>query len=112
MTCADELSKKLQQDEKLSLNNDVTKDTLYQKIFAIHNISSKQFYDSYNYYRNNPKKFKTIMDSALTYGQRQRSLVIQHVKEPIPTSPPKNEQSKDSLKKMKIKLKPLKFDKK
>lgn len=110
MTCADELTKTLHQQNNQSSEAQITRDTLYQKIFALHKITSKHFFDSYQYYSNKPTIFKAIIDSSLTYGQRQRSLVNQHLKETIPIATPQNEQARDSVKKIKLKLKPFKIE--
>ncbi|MBX2930605.1 MAG: DUF4296 domain-containing protein [Chitinophagaceae bacterium] len=109
MTCADELIRITNPTDYQLNEYAVTKDTLYQKIFAVHKITSKQFFDSYHYYRKNPVKFKTIIDSSLVYGQRQRSLIHQSAEKPLPTTTePIKQQTKDSSFKKKLKTLKLK----
>lgn len=43
---------------------------LYEQVFASHNITKKQFYNSYQYYQTRPDKMKTLLDSVVAYGER------------------------------------------
>ncbi len=43
---------------------------LYEQVFLSHNITKKQFYNSYQYYETKPDKLKTLMDSVVAYGER------------------------------------------
>jgi hypothetical protein len=66
------LSDMMKADQFLSdyvLNHDTTKKRepesikLYNKVFAIHDISAKEFYKSLSYYQEHPALLKQIMDS-------------------------------------------------
>lgn len=43
---------------------------LYEQVFASHNITKKQFYNSYQYYQTRPDKMKILLDSVSAYGER------------------------------------------
>ena len=45
---------------------------LQQKIFAIHHISEKDFYTSYDYYKKNAALLKTILDSISAHAQEKK----------------------------------------
>lgn len=47
-------------------------DSLYAKVFALHGITSAQFRNSFDYYRNNPGKYKILLDSLTQYSNRIR----------------------------------------
>ncbi len=46
---------------------------LYEQVFASHNITKKQFYNSYQYYQTRPDKMKILMDSVVAYGERVKA---------------------------------------
>lgn len=46
---------------------------LYEQVFASHNITRKQFYNSYQYYQTRPDKMKVLMDSVVAYGERVKA---------------------------------------
>ena len=88
MTSVDEYIKfSHSKQENSTKNYTVERDTLYQKIFDLHKITKQQFYTTYSYYKQNPEKFKVLIDSSLTYGLRQRRTNIEAVKEVAPISP-------------------------
>jgi Domain of unknown function (DUF4296) len=59
--------------KKDSAKNDTIESAiLQQKIFALHKVSKKQFYDSYNYYINHRTVFKTMLDSMIVISNRER----------------------------------------
>ena len=45
---------------------------LQQQVFAIHHISRQDFYKSYDYYKLNPGRLKTIMDSMTVQAERNK----------------------------------------
>ena len=51
---------------------------LQKKIFAMYGISGETFYKSYEYYKSNTNQFKTIMDSMIAKGNRERNISLQH----------------------------------
>jgi Domain of unknown function (DUF4296) len=53
-------------------NDTLASATLQQKIFTLHKVSKKQFYDSYNYYINHRTVFKTMLDSMIAISNRER----------------------------------------
>jgi len=109
MTCADELLKITHPKDKQSKEYLTAQDYLYQQIFAVHNISAQTFYKSYQYYSNNTLKFKALIDSSYAYGQRQKNLLKQTLKETKPTSEtPKKEFINDSATTPTIKLDKIK----
>lgn len=46
---------------------------LQQEIFSIHKITREDFYKSYDYYKGNPGKLKTIMDSMIIQAERNKT---------------------------------------
>ena len=86
--------------KKDSLKNDSLENAKFQQeIFAIHNISKKEFYDSYNYYTVHSELMRSLLDSLTVKGEREKEKAI-HGKLPTrngtrpilimeaPTSPP------------------------
>lgn len=58
----------------------------YQKIFSIHKISKDDFTKSLAYYENHPVRFKPILDSLQSFGERlQRADSLQKAKAPAVT---------------------------
>ena len=45
---------------------------MYEKVFGIHNVSSQQFYSSFDFYRKHPRYFKILLDSVSAFGNRER----------------------------------------
>lgn len=43
---------------------------LQQQIFALHQVTGKEFYNSYDYYKNHTADFKMIIDSMVAQAQR------------------------------------------
>ncbi|HNE93028.1 MAG: DUF4296 domain-containing protein [Chitinophagaceae bacterium] len=106
ISCVDELINHTHlKDQDTSKKYTAQRDSLYQKIFAMHNTTADKFYKTFSYYEENPIQFKLLLDSALAYGIRQRSNVIQTVKETIPTQPIQTTgtTTKDSLRKLTLK---------
>ncbi len=60
----------LSKDSSLDLTPESGK--LYKKVFGLHNISSSQFYKSFDFYRHHPAYFKTLLDSVTAMGNRER----------------------------------------
>jgi hypothetical protein len=46
---------------------------LQQQIFAIHKITKADFYNSYDYYKENTVEFKTIIDSMVVVAERKKN---------------------------------------
>ena len=53
--------------------------SLYNKVFATHQITKEDFYNSYNYYQNHPNDMKILMDSLMSYGTKKRDTVVNHI---------------------------------
>ncbi len=45
---------------------------LQQQIFAIHKITRADFYDSYDYYKENTVEFKKVIDSMVVQVERKK----------------------------------------
>lgn len=45
---------------------------LFLQVFAIHNITKDEFYNSYHYYEAHPDKNKILLDSVSNYSNRKR----------------------------------------
>jgi len=45
---------------------------LYEQVFAVHEITKKQFYDSYHYYEAHPVVYKELVDSLESYANKQK----------------------------------------
>ena len=45
---------------------------LQQQIFAIHKVTKKDFYTSYDYYKVNTLLFKAMLDSMIARGERNK----------------------------------------
>jgi hypothetical protein len=43
---------------------------MQQQIFALHGVNRKQFYESYEYYKNHPAEMIEIIDSMVATQQR------------------------------------------
>ena len=50
---------------------------LQKNIFAMYQVSKETFYNSYEYYKTNPKLFKTLLDSMTTKASRDKTKVYQ-----------------------------------
>jgi hypothetical protein len=55
-----------------SINIPVASGKMYQQVFGLHKISEKEFYTSFNFYRDHPNYFKILIDSISAYGNRER----------------------------------------
>ena len=61
--------------KKDSSKNDAEENIkLQKKVFALHQVSSENFYKSYDYYKTNTNLFKSILDSMITNANRTRNL--------------------------------------
>lgn len=57
---------------------------IYEQVFKIHQVSKAQFYTSYKYYETHPDQFKTLIDSVMAVGDRDK--VIEKTKT-VPANP-------------------------
>ncbi len=46
---------------------------LQQQVFSIHKITKDEFYNSYDYYKNNSTVFKVMLDSMIVRGSRKKN---------------------------------------
>lgn len=46
---------------------------LQQQVFSIHKITKEEFYNSYDYYKNNSAVFKVMLDSMVVRGSRKKN---------------------------------------
>jgi hypothetical protein len=53
-------------------NMQAATDSLYAKVFALHGITAVQFRQSFEHYRNNPGRYKVLLDSLTQYSNRIR----------------------------------------
>jgi hypothetical protein len=73
--------------KKDSLKNDSLENAKFQQeIFAIHNITKKEFYDSYQYYTIHAELMRTLLDSLTVKGEREKEKVL-HGKLPTTNGP-------------------------
>lgn len=54
------------------INKDSARSALYAQVFKIHAIDSTTFYKSFAFYKNDPLRFKELIDSANAYANRER----------------------------------------
>lgn len=52
---------------------------LQQQIFAIHQVSKDDFYNSYNYYKTNTPVFKVMLDSMIVQAGRNKNYKIKPI---------------------------------
>jgi hypothetical protein len=45
---------------------------LYEQVFAVHEITKKEFFDSYHYYEAHPVAYKELVDSLESYANLQK----------------------------------------
>jgi hypothetical protein len=57
-------------------------DSLYAKLFALNGVTAAQFQQSFDYYRNNPGKYKILLDSLTQYSSRIRETRYQNLAAP------------------------------
>jgi hypothetical protein len=57
---------------------------LYEQVYKVHHISKEQFYASYKFYETHPDQFKTLIDSVIAVGDRDK--VIEK-STPVPINP-------------------------
>ena len=44
----------------------------YEQVFAVHKLTTKQFFDSYHYYEAHPVAYKELVDSLESYANLQK----------------------------------------
>lgn len=49
---------------------------LQQQIFATHQITKKEFYDSYNYYNSHADLMKNLLDSIIARGEKEKEKTL------------------------------------
>ena len=49
---------------------------LQQQIFATHQITKKEFYNSYNYYNSHADLMKNLLDSIIAKGEREKEKTL------------------------------------
>ena len=60
-----------------TLNIKLERMKLYQKVFALHRVSEKEYFESFKYYAGKPAMFKILVDSISEKASReQRNLRI------------------------------------
>lgn len=70
--------------KKDSIKNDTFENAkLQQQIFALHNISKKEFYNSYDYYAGHVELMRTLLDSISLKAEREKYKIL-YFKEPLP----------------------------
>lgn len=57
-------------------NADSATKAVYAKIFALHKVSADDFFYTLDIYRNDPMRYRVLMDSVNTYGSKQRELLF------------------------------------
>jgi hypothetical protein len=57
-----------------SKNAAIENSKLQQQIFAIHKITKADFYNSYDYYKENTVEFKKIVDSMVAQAERKKNI--------------------------------------
>jgi hypothetical protein len=57
---------------------------MYEKVFALHKVSGKQFFDSFDFYKKHPEHFRVLVDSLAVYGNRTRDSSVYKPKQPPP----------------------------
>jgi hypothetical protein len=59
---------------------------IYEQVYKIHHISKEQFYSSYKYYETHPDQFKTLIDSVIAVGDRDK-VFEKSGPAPVPANP-------------------------
>ena len=49
---------------------------LYEQVFAVHEITKKDFFDSYHYYEAHPVAYKELVDSLESYANLQKLKIL------------------------------------
>ena len=57
-------------------NADSAAMAVYAKILAFHKVSADDFFYTLDIYRNDPKRFRILMDSVNAYGSKQREMLF------------------------------------
>jgi hypothetical protein len=58
-------------------NKKKTDARLFAQVFAIHGVTSVQYYDSYRYYEAHPLQFRVLVDSVDAYGNREKTAIFE-----------------------------------
>ncbi len=59
---------------------------IYEQVYKIHHITKQQFYSSYKFYETHPDQFKTLIDSVIAVGDRDK-VIEKSGPAPIPKNP-------------------------
>ncbi len=59
---------------------------IYEQVYKIHHITKEQFYLSYKYYETHPDQFKTLIDSVIAVGDRDK-IIEKSGPAPVPANP-------------------------
>jgi hypothetical protein len=59
---------------------------IYEQVYKIHHIAKQQFYSSYKFYETHPEQFKTLIDSVIAVGDRDK-VFEKSGPAPIPKNP-------------------------
>lgn len=62
---------------------------VYAKILAFHKVSADDFFYTLDIYRNDPKRYRVLMDSVNAYGSKQREILFAPEETTADTSAPK-----------------------
>ena len=57
-------------------NADSAAMAVYAKILAFHKVSADDFFYTLDIYRNDPKRYRVLMDSVNAYGSKQREMLF------------------------------------
>lgn len=58
--------------------------SLYNKVFALNNITKDEYYNSLKYYETHPEQLKTLLDSVTAYGIRTKENVVNKLEKKLP----------------------------
>lgn len=70
-------------------NADSAAMAVYAKILAFHKVSADDFFYTLDIYRNDPKRYRILMDSVNAYGSKQREILFAPEETAADTSAPK-----------------------
>jgi hypothetical protein len=59
---------------------------IYEQVYKIHHITKEQFYSSYKFYETHPDQFKTLIDSVIAVGDRDK-VIEKSGPAPVPANP-------------------------
>lgn len=58
--------------------------SLYNKVFALNNITKADYYNSLKYYQDHPQQLKILLDSVTAYGIRTKENVMNKLGKKLP----------------------------